>query len=224
MLSFYVLAVQALLAGLASFASHAAQIELYPSGPLEDAAFLRFVDGSGAGLRVVAEGSGAALELPAGTHATPYMAVAGGSTISGEISVGAHSRTVSVKAMPGEFVTVVGLLEEGDLRPEALHDKTHDFTAVRASIAFYNLNESCVDAAVQVAGRQVFLFEHAAVREWARRHVNPVPLAVQLLCAGQPTGQALDLGVLRAGDRHSLFLIPGDPAKGFFHIKDSLAN
>jgi len=220
---FHAIAALVLYAGLAGVASHAAEVELYPTGPAEDAAFLRFVDGGGAGLRVTASGSGATLGLDAGTRSTPYMTVAGGSGIEGEVALGGQSRKVAVQAMPGEFVTVLGLEVEGGLRVETVHDQADDFTAVRASVAFYNLNASCQDAAVQVAGRQAFLFEHAVAGVWARRQINPVPLSVQLLCGGQPAGQALDLGTLEAGGRYSLFLVPGDPEKGFFHVKDSVA-
>jgi len=211
------------LAGLTCLPAHGVEIKLYPTGPAQDSAFVRFVDGSAAGLRVTAAGSQAALELDAGSRASAYMPVAGNTTIKGELTQGEDAQTVSVEVLPSEFVTVLGVKAKEGLQVHTIHEEADDFTAVRASIAFYDLNPSCEDAGVQVAGRQVFLFEHVEVGKWVRRQVNPVPLSVQLVCAGQPVGQPLDLGTLQAGERHSLFLAPGDSANDFFHVKDTVA-
>ncbi len=213
----------AALAGLISLSAHGADIKLYPTGPAEDSAFVRFVDGSGEGLRVTAVGSQAVVDLSDDSPATAYMPVAGNTTIGGELARGDQKQVVSAKIQPGEFVTVLGLKTDQGLEVQTLHEEADGFTAVRASIAFYNLDKACVDAGVQVAGRSVFLFEHVVVRDWVRRQVNPVPLSVQLVCAGQAVGEPLNLGTLQAGERHSLFLVPGDPGKGFFHVKDTVA-
>ncbi|MDX3895526.1 cell division protein FtsQ [Pusillimonas sp.] len=220
--SFFALGL-ALSASLAGAMAHGAEIKLYPTGPAEDSAFVRFVDGSGAGLRVSAAGSEAAIELNAQSRSTAYMPVAGKSTIQGLLAQGDDKQTVAVDILPSEFVTVLGVKTATGLQVHTLYEEADDFTAVRASIAFYDLNESCEDAGVQVAGRSVFLFEHAEPGKWMRRQVNPVALSVQLVCAGQPLGQPLDLGRLQAGERHSLFLAPGDPADGFFHVRDTVA-
>lgn len=200
------------------------EIKLYPTGPAQDSAFVRFVDGSGAGLQVRAAGSEAELVLDAQTRASDYMPVTGGSTIQGTLAQGGQVQQIAVKIEPGEFVTVLGLKNEDGLGVRALHEEADGFTAVRASVAFYDLNEGCADAGVQVAGRKAFLFEHVAMGQWVRREVNPVPLKVQLVCGGQAVGAVLDLGVLQAGERHSIFLAPGDPATGFFHVKDTVAD
>ena len=211
------------LASLMCFPAQGVEIKLYPTGPAEDSAFVRFVDGSGAGLQITAAGSDAVVELDAQSRASAYMPVAGKTTIKGELAQGKDTQAVAVKVLPSEFVTVLGVKSKDGLQVHTIHEEADDFTAVRASIAFYDLNQSCIDAGVQVAGRQVFLFEHVEVGKWVRRQVNPVPLSVQLVCAGQPVGQPLDLGTLQAGERHSLFLAPGDSASGFFHVKDTVA-
>lgn len=217
------LAMCSVAAALGGNLAHGIEIKLYPTGPAEDSAFVRFVDGGGSGLRVTAPGSQSALELGASSRSSAYMPVAGKTTIQGELAHGQDKRAVSVDIKPGEFVTVLGLKTDEGLQVHTLHEEADDFTAVRASIAFYDLNESCRDAGVQVAGRSVPLFENVEAGKWVRRQVNPVPLSVQLMCDGQPVGRPLDLGTLGAGERHSLFLAPGDPAQGFFHVKDELA-
>lgn len=216
MLSFF-------LAGLAGSLAHGAEIKLYPTGPAEDSAFVRFVNGTAGELRVTAPGSPNTIELRPSFRASPYMSVAGRTTIRGELARGTDTQSVSVELQPGQFVTVLGLDSGTGLEVQALIDDADDFTAVRVSIGFYSLSESCGNASIEVAGREVLLFENVQPGKWVRRQLNPVPLSVQLLCSGRPVGQPLDMGALRAGERHSLFLVPGDPAQHFFHVKDELS-
>lgn len=222
--SIRVSALAAALVSLLSIPAYGIEIKLYPTGPAEDSAFLRFVDGSAGGLRVTAAGSQATLELGAGSRASAYMPVAGKSTIKGELTQGEEKKALSVEVRPGEFVTVLGMMTDKGLQVHTVREEADGFTAVRASVAFYNLNDACADADVQVSGRAANLFEHVAVHDWVRRQVNPVPLSVQLICGAQAVGKPLDLGTLKAGERHSLFLMPGDPADGFFHVTDSVAD
>ncbi len=215
----------ALAAGLALAApAGAVDIPLYPTGPAQDAAFLRFADGLDEALRVTASDSASALELDAQRRVSDYQMVPGGTELSGTLTAGGEHAPVSLTLAPGEFVTVVGVRDQGGLAPLLLRETPEDFSAVKASVAFYNRNARCQPASVRVAGRQVDLFQDVAAGGQARRQVNPVALRVQLLCAGQPAGGPLDLGVLEAGERYTLFLVPGDPAHRFFHVKDAVAH
>ncbi|AWB34827.1 cell division protein FtsQ [Orrella marina] len=203
----------------------ATEIKLYPTGPAQDSAFVRFVNGSTDDtLSVQAADSNASLELTTSSRASPYMPVTGGTSIGGTLRLGTDTESVQVKILPGEFVTVLGFDSDQKLQIREVREEGDGFTAVRASVAFYDLNEDCKQPGVQVAGRQVFLFENGEVGKWARRQINPVPLQVQLTCSGTPTGEPLNMGTLQAGERYSLFLVPGDPARSLFFIKDSVAN
>lgn len=215
--------VIAALCSFASFAVHATDIKLYPTGPAVDSAFVRFVNGTTTRLAVKAAGSGSEIELTPDSPATAYMPVAGGTTINGTLIQGKETQSVSLEIKPSEFVTVLGFVNDKGLQVREVREEADGFTAVRASVAFYDLNGSCQNASVQVAGRSAFLFENVVAGQWARREVNPVPLSVQLICGGQASGKPLDMGTLQAGERYSLFLIPGDPATGFLQIRDTVA-
>lgn len=205
--------------------TQATEIKLYPTGPAQDSAFVRFVNGSAQGnMRVQAAGSNATIELDTTNRASAYMPVTGGTTIGGKLTIGSDSDSVAVKIDPGYFVTVLGFEAGQKLQIREVREEGDGFTAVRASVAFYDLNEDCKQPGVQVAGRSVFLFENVEVGTWARRQINPVPLQVQLTCSGTPTGEPLDMGTLQAGERYSLFLVPGDPARSLFFVKDTVAN
>lgn len=200
-------------------------VELYPTGPAEDAAFVRFVDGGFGAMRVAASGSKAVVQLSEQDRSTRFFPVKAGASIAGEASVGAMRKEVALKAKPGEFLTVVGVADKaGALSLLTLREQPEDFSAVKASIAFYNMNAQCGKASVEVAGRKVFVFDAVSHGGMARRVINPVKLTVQLLCEGQRVGAPLDMQSLAGGERYSLFLTPGDPAERFFFVIDTVAN
>lgn len=202
----------------------AVDIPLYPTGPAQDAAFLRFADGLDQALKVTASDSASALELDAQRRVSDYQMVPGGTELRGTLTVGDEQAPIKLKLEPGEFVTVIGVRDQGRLVPLLLRETPEDFSAVKASVAFYNRDTQCQPADVRVAGRTVDLFQGVAADGHARRQVNPVGLRVQLLCAGQPAGDPLDLGVLEAGERYTLLLVSGDAAPRFFYVKDAVAN
>ncbi|NYT78328.1 alginate O-acetyltransferase AlgF [Alcaligenaceae bacterium] len=200
------------------------EIELYPTGPSADSAFLRFVDGDAKGLRVIASGSKLELRLDAGQRASQFRSVAGGSKINGQLLTDHSQANVDLTLKPGEFITVMGTTVNGTLQALTLRETPDDFSAIKASVVFYNMNAQCAPATLKVAGRTVNLFEGIAKDASTRRQVNPVKLAVQLVCAGNPVGEPVDMGTLVAGERYSIFLAPGDPADRFFYVKDAVAN
>lgn len=213
------------LSGVSGLNAHASGIKLYPTGPAKDSSFVRFVNASVEGeLEVKAAGTNVTLKLSTDSRASAYMPIAAGSTIEGELKQGNNAQKIRLPIQPGEFLTVLGLQTSKGFHALEVREEGDGFTAVRASIAFYSLNDQCKAAAVQVAGRSVFLFEHVEVGKWLRRQINPVPLSVQLSCDGESVGKPLDLGLLQAGERYSLFLVPGDPGKSFFQIKDNVVN
>lgn len=57
-----------------------------------------------------------------------------------------------------------------------------------------------------------------------RRSLNAVALKVQLTCAGQATGAALDLGELKAGERYSVLLLPGASGPRLLATQDAIAH
>lgn len=199
-------------------------VDLYPTGPSEDAAFVRFVNAGLQKLDISAKG-GASVELDGSTVATRFFPVTAGSDITGKLVSGGVEQDIALKPAAGEFVTVVAAQGQSPaFSLTVLREQPEDFTAVKAAVAFYNMNADCAAASVQVSGRKVLLFEPVSAKATARRLVNPVKLAVQLLCNGAAVGSPLDMGRLEAGERYSLFLAPGDPAARFFFVMDDVAN
>lgn len=213
-------------AGLAVLLSlgtaQAAEIPLYPTGPSEDAAFLRFFNAGATDLELSAA-NGAGLSLKPGV-ASNFLTVPAGKPIAGKLTLDGQQQALDVRVEPGEFVTVVGLPASNALRLVTVREQPDDFNALKASLAFYNLDASCAQAGLRLAGGKVDIFKDVADGSAQRRSVNPLKLAVQPTCAGSPRGDALDLGQLAAGQRYTVFLAPGAKGPRLFQAQDTLAN
>lgn len=204
----------------------AADIPLYPTGPAQDASFVRFVDGGAHPLEVSAAESSARLTLDAANPASHFFPVAAGKPVAGTLASGDARQKVSATVQPGEFVSIValgGASKDGGLRAVTVREKPDDFNALKASVAFYDLDARCAAPALKVSGRDIVLLDGVAVGQVKRRQVNPVALSVQLACGGRPAGQPLSLGTLVAGQRYTVFLVPDGAQSRIFFANDALS-
>jgi hypothetical protein len=215
------MAAAALLSGLPAMA---ADIPLYPTGPAEDSAFVRFVNGASDTLQVVAQKGQAPLKLDAAKPVSPYFPVTAKQTIKGSLTSGSKHLELEVQAKPGEFATVVVLPEGKGIKQVTVHDMPDDFNGLKASLAFFNLDGSCANATLRPQGRAADLFKGVAQGGLQRRSINPVKLAVQLVCANANVGPALDLGELKAGERYSVLLLPTAAGPRLVAATDNLSH
>ncbi|OZI72262.1 cell division protein FtsQ [Bordetella genomosp. 12] len=214
----------ALTAGLWAASAGAAEVPLYETGPAEDSSFVRFVNGGEQPLAVVATGSKSRLTLDAAKPATDFLPIRAGKAIEGVLERGGAKQNVSLTVQPGEFASVVGLPDgAGKLQSVIVREQPDDFNALKASVAFYNLDAQCASAALLAAGRNIVVLDQVPQGESRRRQINPVALSLQLSCAGQPVGQALDMGTLEAGQRYTVFLVPQGKQSRIFQATDSVA-
>jgi len=210
----------------APFASaHAADVALYPTGPSEDSSFVRFVNTGDTSISLEATGSKAILPLPPSKPASDFQPVAANKALVGAFILGTQRAPIDVTVKPGEFATVFGLVSaKGELSTKVVRELPEDFNALRASLAFYNLDSTCTQAGLKPAGRDVALFENVPNGEAKRRFINPVALSVQLVCAGKPQGAPLALGSLAPGQRYSVFAVPATGGTRVFFTNDALTN
>lgn len=201
----------------------AAEIPLYPTGPSEDSAFLRFFNAGEVPLELNAA-NGAGLRLEGEQRASDFLTVPAGKPIQGSLKQAGAEQALDVRVEPGEFATVVGLGDGQGLRLLTLREQPDDFNALKASLAFYSLDGGCANAGLQAAGRNVDIFKDVAEGSLQRRSINPLKLSVQLRCGGAAVGEPLDLGQLAAGQRYTLFLVPSAQGPRLFQAQDNLAN
>lgn len=183
-----------------------AEIPLYPTGPSEDSAFVRFANASGLDVDMHVTASKVIVKL-GGTHpSTEFYPVRANTEIRGEFEQGNEQARIAVSLKPGEFVTVVARTIDKKLSQIIFRESPEDFNALKASIALYNADPACRHADLRVAGRSVLLFEAVAADALQRRSVNPVKLSVELFCDGKLEGAALNLGQLQAGGRYTILV------------------
>lgn len=218
--------MRALASGIAALlcatAIQAADIPLYPTGPSEDAAFLRFFN-AGASELTLRAGNGAELSLATGT-ASDFLTVPAAKPIEGKLALAGQQQTLKVSVAAGEFATVVGVPDASGLRLLTVREQPDDFNALKASLAFYSLDDSCKQPGLTSANGKAQIFKDVATGSAQRRSINPVKLSVQLTCGGAPSGAPLDLGQLAAGQRYSVLLTPGAQGPRLFLAHDTLAH
>lgn len=219
------LAVGSCAALLASLHTQAADIALYPTGPAQDSAFIRFVNTGAAPLDVIAAQDQPPLRLDDKQPASLFFPVQASDSIKGTLVSGEHKLAMDVSIEPGEFATVVALPQaDGALKQVTVREQPDDFNGLKASLAFYNVDAGCADAALRPAGRNADLFKAVPVGGLQRRSINPVSLSVQLVCGGANVGAALDLGELKAGERYSVLLVPSAGGPKLMAATDSLSH
>lgn len=183
---------------------------LYETGPAQDSAFVRFVNGLDHAVEVVPEGSRSRLSLPTSKPLGDFLPVRPDTVIKGAFEARGQRAGVAVKTAPGAFSTVVAK-PAGAGKPftvTVLTEVPDDFSALRASLGFASLDKACAPAGLQTAGKGVALFSGVALEQLQRRQINPVKLTVQATCGGKPVGGVVDLGQLEAGQRYSVLLMP----------------
>jgi alginate O-acetyltransferase complex protein AlgF len=220
------LAGSALLGLASALAVPAARAEpaLYETGPAQDSSFVRFVNATAAKATVFSA-SGAA-SVPLGTQAASrvsrYYPVAAGRRLEASVQVGSAKVTALVVAKPGEYVTVAVVAgASGGYETRLMREAPTDYNAARVSLSLSNADARCSKASMSGGPQEARIVEQVAPFGIGRRQVNPVRLSVQLHCDGQPAAARLDLSQLEAGERYSVFLLPGDGGRQAFFVRDT---
>ncbi|MGF6162994.1 Alginate O-acetyl transferase AlgF [compost metagenome] len=208
-----------------SLHAEAADIALYPTGPDQDSAFLRFINAADSPLQLLAEGSRASLKLE-GTHAvSDYLPVPANQPIKGTLERNGNSQPLDIQVAAGEFASVIALPDSAQgIRQVVIREQPDDFNSLRASLAFISADPACTQAGLRAAGKNADLFKEVANGSVQRRAINPVSLSVQLVCAQTNVGAPLDLGQLKAGERYSVVLLPGANGPYLLLATDVLAH
>jgi hypothetical protein len=208
-----------ILSGVAS-----AEVALYPTGPSEDAAFIRFVNASSVPLDVIAQAGQPPMRLEAAKPVSLFYPVQASNPVKGTLVSGEQKLAMDLKIEPGEFATVVALPDSAGIRQVTVREQPDDFNGLKASLAFFNVDASCADASLRPAGRNADLFKAVPVDSLQRRSINPVSLSVQLVCANANVGTPLDLGELKAGERYSVLVVPSANGPHLLNATDTLSH
>ena len=142
--------------------------------------------------------------------------------VKGTLVSGGQKLPIDLKIEPSEFVTVFAVPDGAGIQQAVVREPENEFNALKASLAFFNVDASCADAGLLVKGRRVDKFASVPVNTAERLMINPVQLSVQLVCANANVGAALDLGQLKAGERYSVMLVPSASGPRLLHATDTV--
>jgi hypothetical protein len=92
-----------------SLHAQAADIALYPTGPDQDSAFLRFINAADRPLQLLAEGSRASLKLEGSNAVSDYLPVPANQPIKGTLERNGKSQPLDIQVAAGEFASVIAL-------------------------------------------------------------------------------------------------------------------
>ncbi|MDD2809229.1 alginate O-acetyltransferase AlgF [Rhodoferax sp.] len=203
-------------------AAHAsAETQLYETGPSADSSFVRFLNGNAEPVTITNGAAQLVLGRGAEARVSKFLPVKGGASLSAHAQLGSQKLPLQVVAQPSEFVTMAVFGKDASARTVLLREKPDDFNAMRASVALLNLDEKCTSASLLASPKNTLILDAVAPTQVKRRLVNPVKLSVQVNCNGKPVGAVLDMAQLQAGERYSVFVLPGKAAAQTFFVMDS---
>lgn len=198
------LALALLCLGFAN-AAWAAEGRLYPSGPPNGVAYLRFANLTPAAVKVTSAGGTLDLAASGAARVGEFDPVTPGTELTGSAAVGGKTAPVKVTLKPNEFVTVAILAgPDGAPAITLLREEPTEFNAQKSALALYNLDKGCTGATLTAGDNHTAVISNVAPDADGRRMVNPVNVALAVACGDKST--KVDLGALAAGERYSIFL------------------
>lgn len=182
------------------------ETKLYDTGPSVISGYVRFVNAAQADVTITA-GSGGTLALETGMPGRigRFQAVPARLELTATLAVAGKTAEVSVTLLPDEFVTIAVLDGAASL---VLRDQPQDFNALKADIAFLNADPGCAGGVMRAGAKKTVVFSEIPPGQLARRSVNPVAALIEAGCSEAAIAGTLDLGLLEAGKRYSVVVIP----------------
>jgi alginate O-acetyltransferase complex protein AlgF len=201
------LALLAVAAALQGGATDAAGDQLYPSGPPNGVAYIRFVNLAPREVTIVSPSAKIAIPADDQHRVGQFDAVTPGVALTGSAKLGEASKPIDLKLVPNEFVTVVATAEGANgLTLTVFRDVPTEFNALKSSLALFNVDKGCAQAQLVAGGSHMSVIAGVAPGAVGRRMVNPVKAELGVACSDPAQATPAKLGQLAAGERYSVFV------------------
>jgi hypothetical protein len=217
--------VAALLCVALAGSARAAEGRLYPSGPPNGVAYLRFANLSTAAVKITSAGGALDLGTEAARRVGEFDPVTPGTELTGTAAIGGKTAPIKVTLKANEFVTVA-VTAGADGAPEVMlvREEPTDFNAQKSALALYNLDKQCADARLTAGDDHTTVISGVKPGATGRRLVNPVNVALGVACDDKDAGTKADLGAMAAGERYSVFVFaPAGASRQAFGLADKMA-
>lgn len=219
-----VLVVLAAMLALPAAPTIAAQGRLYPSGPPNGVAYLRFVNLSPNEVTITSAAAKIVMPPDDAHRVGEFDPVTPGVALTGTAQSGKATKPIDVTLTANEFVTVAVVADGDGIALSVFRDTPSDFNALKTSLALFNADKDCAKAQLVAGDNHQSVIADVAPGALGRRLVNPVNAALGVAC-GDPT-QALPakLGQLNAGDRYSVFVVAAKDGPQVVAARDEQAS
>jgi len=208
----------------AGSAGIAAEGRLYPSGPPNGVAYLRFVNMASQEVTVVSPAAKIAVPADDAHRVREFDPVTPGVALKGSVELGGASKPIDVTLAPNEFVTIAITGGADGLTLTVLRDVPSDFNALKSSLALFNLDPACAKADLLAGDNHLAVVSDVAPGALGRRLVNPVDVALSVSCGDPAQGLPAKLGALVAGDRYSVFVAASGSGRQIVAGRDEQAS
>jgi hypothetical protein len=195
------------LAVAAAGAALAAEGRLYPSGPPNGVAYLRFVNL--ASQEVTITSPAAKISIPADNahRVGEFDPVTPGTPLTGMVQLGTATKPIDLTLKANEFVTVAVSSAADGVAITMFREEPSDFNALKSSLALFNLDQRCAGAELLAGDNHLSVISAVAPGASARRLVNPVDVALTVSCGDPANAVPAKIGALAAGERYSVFVV-----------------
>ena len=218
------LALLAAVIALHSAPAIAAEGRLYPSGPPNGVAYLRFVNLAPQEVTIVSPAAKIAIPADDAHRVGEFDPVTPGVALTGSAQLGEATKPINVTLAANEFVTVaVTANGSGGIAVSVFRETPSDFNALKSSLALFNADKGCAQAQLVVGDNHQSVVSDVAPGATGRRLVNPVSAELGVACGDPAQAVAAKLGQLNAGDRYSIFVIAGGSGRQVVAQRDEQA-
>lgn len=201
-------AALAAVAALPCGTSNAAEGRLYPSGPPNGVAYLRFVNLTSKEVTISSPAAKIAIPPDDAHRVGEFDPVAPGTELTGSAQLGAVTKPIDVTLKANEFATVAVSADGVDgISLTVFRDTPSDFNAQKSSLALFNADKGCPQGQLVAGDSHVSVIADVAPGATGRRLVNPVDAQLAVACGDPAQATPAKLGRLNAGDRYSIFVI-----------------
>jgi len=197
----------AVVAIAATAAAVAAEGRLYPSGPPNGVAYLRFVNLAPQEVTVVSPAAKIAIPADDVHRIREFDPVPPNNKLTGSVQLGGATKPIDLTLQPNEFVTVAISNGADGLTLTVFREVPSDFNALKSSLGLFNLDKNCSDAELVAGDNHQAVVSGVAPGAIGRRMVNPVKVALAAACGDPAQAVPAKLDALVAGDRYSIFVL-----------------
>ena len=202
----------------------AAEGRLYPSGPPNGVAYLRFVNLAPQEVTITSPAAKITIPADDAHRIGEFDPVTPGVALTGSAQLGEATKPIDVTLKPNEFVTVAVVADGANNIAVTLFRETpSDFNALKASLGLFNADKDCAQAQLVAGDNHQAIVADVAPGAVGRRQVNPVNAALAVACGDPAQAVPAKLGQLNAGDRYSVFVVANGSGRQVVAQRDEQA-